>query len=287
MIYLNNKFKNNKGFMMMELLVTSIAILVLFTSVYVNYYPTLGSYEERLSYNNIDSVYKNFYLRTCLLENNEITKLGEVSSDKCSDLIDKLGIEYAYISNYSLSEIKKNPPKQLKEYISYLPLYDKQKNNTNDKDYLRLFIKTKNGYSNMQIYTDDIFDDYGSYSLFMNSDTECTNSSRLVKFNGVFNNEQILLSSEDECINGVYCLKVKDFEDILFYKYSLNEIKEEQLEDCQNSSNIITISKNSYVFNETLEENNTSNQCINVYKTKCKKPNIASISNCGVLCDEK
>lgn len=52
--------KNNKGFMLTELMVVSVAILVLFIAVYSNFYPSVGEYENRLHYNNISTEYALF-----------------------------------------------------------------------------------------------------------------------------------------------------------------------------------------------------------------------------------
>ena len=60
--------KNNKGFMLTELMVVSVAILVLFIAVYSNFYPSVGEYENRLYYNNIDTEYALFYTRVMYLK---------------------------------------------------------------------------------------------------------------------------------------------------------------------------------------------------------------------------
>ena len=60
--------KNNKGFMLTELMVVSVAILVLFIAVYSNFYPNIGEYENRLYYNNIDTEYALFYTRVMYLK---------------------------------------------------------------------------------------------------------------------------------------------------------------------------------------------------------------------------
>ena len=59
---------NNKGFMIAELLVVTVAIMVIFTIVYSNFYPTMGEYEKRETYNNINSLYANFYVKTSFLK---------------------------------------------------------------------------------------------------------------------------------------------------------------------------------------------------------------------------
>ena len=48
--------KNNKGFMLVELMVVSVAVLILFIAVYTNFYPRMGEYENRIYYNNVEQL---------------------------------------------------------------------------------------------------------------------------------------------------------------------------------------------------------------------------------------
>lgn len=177
---------NNKGFMITELLVVTVAIMAIFTIIYSNFFPTLGEYEKREQYNNISSTYASFYLRVFYLENffeyssskvedlliskvdsngyqtlvsngsctNFVTEEEKESLSidkvidftKCNDLVSNLGIKEAIITKYQTSNLKNVYSGNLKEYINYLPNYKE------DGSY-RIIIKTNDGYATSSFYS--------------------------------------------------------------------------------------------------------------------------------------
>lgn len=169
--------KNNKGFMLTELMVVSLAILVLFIAVYSNFYPSVGEYENRLYYNNIDTEYALFYTRVMYLKylkENTTTKknlLTNVSNNNYVTLIEngscnnynfsneflnncninakKFNIKTLILTSYNPEKIKTSSftDERLSKYISYIPNY-----NSNDELY-RLIIKTDYGYANSNFYS--------------------------------------------------------------------------------------------------------------------------------------
>lgn len=52
-----NKFINNKGFVLVETLVVSVFVVTVFTFLYINVLPLIGSYEEEVNYDSIDTKY--------------------------------------------------------------------------------------------------------------------------------------------------------------------------------------------------------------------------------------
>lgn len=52
-----NKFINNKGFVLVETLVVSVFVVTVFTFLYINVIPLIGSYEEEVNYDSIDTKY--------------------------------------------------------------------------------------------------------------------------------------------------------------------------------------------------------------------------------------
>lgn len=54
---------NNKGFVLAETLVVAIFLLVIFTMIYRYYYPLIGEYEKRETYNDVDSLYSVYWLK--------------------------------------------------------------------------------------------------------------------------------------------------------------------------------------------------------------------------------
>ena len=51
------KKKNNKGFLLMETVIVGVLVLAIFVLVYQNLVPTIGEYETRIRYDDVDSVY--------------------------------------------------------------------------------------------------------------------------------------------------------------------------------------------------------------------------------------
>jgi len=167
--------KNNKGFMMVELLVVAVVVLLVFTVMIVNFVPTKGEYEKRLEYNDIDILYANYYMRVFMLKylsggeievtikkkpqfelnkkylyvvkngicktDYEITKKDDIKI-KCSDIVKMFGITDVVITNYK----PQNYEGPLKEYINYLDIED-------GSEVYRITTKTVEGYSSSKLYS--------------------------------------------------------------------------------------------------------------------------------------
>ena len=46
---------NNKGFVLAETLVVTVFLMVIFGMLYSNFYPLIGEYEKRETYDDVDS----------------------------------------------------------------------------------------------------------------------------------------------------------------------------------------------------------------------------------------
>jgi len=59
------KFKkiNNKGFVLAETLVVTIFLMTIFTMIYSYFYPLIGEYEKRETYDDVDSTYSIFWIK--------------------------------------------------------------------------------------------------------------------------------------------------------------------------------------------------------------------------------
>lgn len=135
---------NSKGFALVETLIVSVFVMGIFTLLYTNFYPLIGEYEKREGYDNIDSVYKTDLIKRFLSNNQSVlqvnsnldrnpmklncTEAGSFS-DECNNLMTSLGDPEVYITNYKITELKKNIDSisldsGLKEYIKYLPNYE-------------------------------------------------------------------------------------------------------------------------------------------------------------------
>lgn len=59
---------SNRGFVLAETLIVTIFVLTIFTMIYTNYYPTIGVYEERETYDDVDGKYTAYWIKK-LIEN--------------------------------------------------------------------------------------------------------------------------------------------------------------------------------------------------------------------------
>lgn len=131
---------NTKGFALVETLIVSVFVMGIFTLLYTNFYPLIGEYEKREGYDNIDSVYKTDLIKRFLSNNQGVlqvnvnpkklncTEAGSFTGE-CRNLMTSLGDPEVYITNYKITELKKNIDSTsldsgLKEYIKYLPNYE-------------------------------------------------------------------------------------------------------------------------------------------------------------------
>lgn len=71
----------NKGFVLAETLIVTVFMMVLFTMIYTNFYPLIGLYEQRESYDDIDGKYTVYWIKKLIekneYNNNEIRKLDD------------------------------------------------------------------------------------------------------------------------------------------------------------------------------------------------------------------
>ncbi|MBR1936548.1 MAG: hypothetical protein IJ842_02530 [Bacilli bacterium] len=54
---------NNKGFVLAETLVVTVFLMYIFTMLYANFYPLVGEYEKRESYDDVDGKYAIFWIK--------------------------------------------------------------------------------------------------------------------------------------------------------------------------------------------------------------------------------
>ncbi len=71
--------KNQSGFVLVETLIASVAVMGIFSLIYANYYPLIGEYEKREVYDDLDSKYVVHWARKILVEkmtNNNATTMN-------------------------------------------------------------------------------------------------------------------------------------------------------------------------------------------------------------------
>ena len=155
---------NNKGFMLLEVVVVSTIIVTVLTSLYIGFSKIYKAYEDRNNYFDVDTIYalKNIedmfidsgVFNTILLEINhdyykEFIKEGLDENDYIDSYIKKISDNYSlesiYITTYSSSSLDKikNDSNNLEfnDFLIYL-----NKNLDFSEKYKYIFIsKTKTG----------------------------------------------------------------------------------------------------------------------------------------------
>ena len=87
---------NNNGFVLLETLIVTIFILIVFTVLYTTAVPLLGRYKELSYYNNIDITYDLYYIRKMIYNDSNYSTIYNYSYKKlsCNDLTSNT--EYCY-----------------------------------------------------------------------------------------------------------------------------------------------------------------------------------------------
>lgn len=159
------KKNNKKGFAIAELLAVTVVIMVVFITVYSNFFPTTAEFERRMAYNDLESLYATYYMRQFfnekfddndfkdrtynLVYKSDTSCNGSINNEKCSKIANSLEIEEMIIAKNNIKELKNdlentNLSDGLKKYIKYLPVHLTQ---TSTEEQYRIILKTKNGYA--------------------------------------------------------------------------------------------------------------------------------------------
>lgn len=308
--------KNNKGFMLTELMVVSVAILVLFIAVYSNFYPNIGEYENRLYYNNIDTEYALFYTRVMYLKylkantttknnlltnvsnNNYVTLIENGTCNnynfsneflnKCNINAKKFNIKTLILTSYNPEKIKTSSftDERLSKYISYIPNYN------SDDELYRLIIKTDYGYANSNFYSKKCKKyTYSKWTYtFKPCDVEegmCERVNQLYINIGTWTSEKVCEVNE---VNLNLCETATTL-----YRTKTNDTWSDYTETpCVVSDTCEQVTrtfyrKNSFTSNpETVCMSTTNNKCegrLHGYKYRTRKENTIDISNFSVDCE--
>lgn len=117
---------NNKGFMMVELVVVSSIVVVTLTALYISFNKIMISYDEIIDYNDISTAYRLGYYYKSLEADGKIEKVDKyekVNIENMKETINEVIYEdTVYIAKVSkLNELKNEDINQtFKEYISYV-----------------------------------------------------------------------------------------------------------------------------------------------------------------------
>lgn len=137
--------KNNKGFMLVEIVVVTVVVSTIMTSLYVVFNRVYNAYERKSTYSNVDAIYAltllrdnmiektttNSFLYDDLVKNVETNNYLEITCDIndsfknfCDEVFEKYNINKVYIvknTESSLEMLKnQNINQTFKDYIDYL-----------------------------------------------------------------------------------------------------------------------------------------------------------------------
>ena len=157
--------KNNKGFMLAEVVIVSAVLITTIVSLYAGFAKVYKAYEERSSFFDTDSIYALKSIEDTLIDeglfnniineintSNYVSYLAENLTDDSyinsylKELLGNYNIEYFYITKYdnaSLTTIIESDANNIifNDFLKYL-----QKNLTFDNNYNYIFLsKTKDG----------------------------------------------------------------------------------------------------------------------------------------------
>lgn len=162
---------NNKGFALVETLIVSVFVMGIVTMLFTNYYPMIGEYEKRENYDDIDSVYKTYYIKN-LIERNSASlfitynspmtptqfcsKIPENDKDYCNNMLAEFRVEKLIYSTYMITSMKSvtlDDDQELKEYIRYLPDFSRGSNlKSRITVQYRNVVNVESGKNNRTIY---------------------------------------------------------------------------------------------------------------------------------------
>lgn len=182
----NNKLIDNRGFVIVETIIVAVFVIGICTFLFANFIPLIGDYERINKYDDLDSKYKTHEIRKMILREISATEdkksifTGYISSNSgyhiysVADLCSKLDnpnycnkllgeqfidVKEIVVTPFKLYNVKtaiknnNNASRALKEYINYLPKYDKY-DGTYDS-YYRIIVVFNNGHmANIEVNYD-------------------------------------------------------------------------------------------------------------------------------------
>lgn len=94
----------NKGFVLVETLITAVFVMAIFSVIYVNFYPIMAEYEKRENFDDVDSKYSVYWIKR-IIQSSSVSFENGISKDisdnkyhqfQCSDIDenDKTTVRY-------------------------------------------------------------------------------------------------------------------------------------------------------------------------------------------------
>lgn len=170
---------NNKGFMLAETLVVSIFVMTIFSLIYANVLPLIAEYDKAKNYNNVDDTYRAHWARKLVLDGLDFSFFSQTwdkgymdvtdcslytrneMENWCNNYKSANDVDMIYLTTYPLIGLKSSVKssndysRDFKEYIKYLPNYDR--NGTKiTRNYFHVIIRHKkkdgNSYAIMEVH---------------------------------------------------------------------------------------------------------------------------------------
>lgn len=182
----NNKLIDNRGFVIVETIIVAVFIMGICTFLFTNFIPLFSDYERISNYDDLDSKYKTNEIRKMILREidndnskksiftnyissnsgyhiyNNIELCSQLNNDNyCNKLLGKdfIDVKEIVVAPFKLTSLKQeikngtNASRELKEYINYLPKYNKY-DSTYDS-YYRIIVVFNNGHmANIEVNYD-------------------------------------------------------------------------------------------------------------------------------------
>lgn len=156
---------NNKGFVLVETLISAVFIMSIFSIIYVNFYPIMAEYEKREAYDDVDSKYATYWIKK-MIQSGSVSFDGAISTDitnnkyhkfQCTD-IDPTDVTALNYCNelFSEFEVAKDDAGKLNIYITSYKIGNR--NDMNDKNNFKGVVEENAGGD----FTSG-FQDYVSY----------------------------------------------------------------------------------------------------------------------------
>lgn len=87
---------NNNGFILAETLVVTVFLMIIFTMLYTNYYPLMGEYQKRETYDDVDGKYVAYWMKKLIedgsynppAEKKQLLEKAGFMRFECNDVIE-------------------------------------------------------------------------------------------------------------------------------------------------------------------------------------------------------
>ena len=156
------KKRNQKGFMLVETLITTVFVVSIVVLLYTNILPLIGEYDRYKNYDSVEATYMAHWARRFVLDGLSeaaytnassigylgITNSSYMESSRYRDLFENFkevnGITRVYLTPYQTDKIKgikDTFPRNFEEYLSYLPSYEKNTSKTAATGYYSVIIE--------------------------------------------------------------------------------------------------------------------------------------------------